>query len=55
MTDITKCTGEGCERRDTCYRYTAPADPERQSFAHLDPKNCEDFIPNERAKPEGKE
>jgi hypothetical protein len=24
MTDITKCTGEGCELKETCYRYTAP-------------------------------
>ena len=25
MTDITKCTGEGCPQRSTCYRYTSPA------------------------------
>jgi hypothetical protein len=24
MTDITKCTGEGCELKETCYRFTAP-------------------------------
>ena len=24
MTDITKCTGEGCGLKETCYRYTAP-------------------------------
>jgi hypothetical protein len=23
MTDITKCTGEGCPLKDTCYRFTA--------------------------------
>ena len=23
MTDITKCTGEGCELKETCYRFTA--------------------------------
>jgi hypothetical protein len=24
MADITKCTGEGCELKETCYRFTAP-------------------------------
>jgi hypothetical protein len=25
MSDITKCSGAGCDLKDTCYRYTAPA------------------------------
>ena len=25
MTDITKCNGRGCDLRETCYRFTAPA------------------------------
>jgi hypothetical protein len=25
MTDITKCTGEGCALKETCYRFTAVA------------------------------
>lgn len=24
MADITKCTGRGCDLRETCYRFTAP-------------------------------
>ena len=32
MTDISKCDGKGCPRKDTCYRYTAPANPYRQSY-----------------------
>jgi hypothetical protein len=25
MSDITKCSGEGCPAKDTCYRFTAPS------------------------------
>lgn len=31
MADITMCTGEGCEARVTCYRFTA-IPHERQSY-----------------------
>lgn len=31
MADITMCTGEGCEAKFTCYRFTAIRH-ERQSF-----------------------
>lgn len=24
MTDITKCSGEGCKKKKTCFRFTAP-------------------------------
>ena len=24
MADIAKCTGRGCDLRETCYRFTAP-------------------------------
>ena len=27
MTDISKCSGEGCPMKATCKRYTAPASP----------------------------
>lgn len=30
--DITKCSGKDCNLKDTCYRYTAKSDSERQSF-----------------------
>lgn len=26
MADISKCNGEGCELKESCYRYTVPAD-----------------------------
>jgi hypothetical protein len=30
--DITKCTGDGCALKEICKRYTAEANPYRQSF-----------------------
>lgn len=32
MSDITKCTGEGCQDKDTCRRYTDPASEHNQSY-----------------------
>jgi hypothetical protein len=32
MTDITKCTGEGCELKETCYRFTAPTEMYQSFF-----------------------
>jgi len=32
MTDITKCTGEGCALNETCYRFTAPAEMYQSFF-----------------------
>jgi hypothetical protein len=32
MADITKCSGEGCLLRSTCYRFTAPGDGRGQSW-----------------------
>ncbi len=36
MTDITKCRGRNCGVRKWCLRYTAPASPDRQSWAPFD-------------------
>lgn len=36
MTDITKCKGEQCSIKDTCYRYTAPSESRYQSYAAFD-------------------
>jgi hypothetical protein len=36
MSDITKCKGDGCPMKDTCYRFTAPAD-EYQSYFETPP------------------
>ena len=32
MADITMCTAEGCDKKDKCYRYTAPKDKYRQAY-----------------------
>ncbi len=32
MSDITKCTGEGCMRKTMCYRFTAKPHEYRQSY-----------------------
>ena len=32
MTDISKCTGDACDKKDTCYRYLAPDNPYYQSY-----------------------
>lgn len=32
MADITMCTGENCERKEECYRYTAPVNPHWQAY-----------------------
>jgi hypothetical protein len=43
MTDITKCTGEGCELKETCYRYTAPMGMYQSMFVEVPSKDgkCE--------------
>ena len=32
MSDMTKCKGDGCSMRDSCYRCTAPANELYQSY-----------------------
>jgi hypothetical protein len=49
MTDICKCTGEGCHIKEQCYRYTAKADELRQSYMYPvgdGDKDCEYFWDN---------
>lgn len=48
MADITKClNGDKCDKRDTCYRWTATSGV-RQSYAELyiDGMECKDFMWN---------
>jgi hypothetical protein len=43
MTDITKCTGEGCPLKESCYRYTSDISM-LQSYFLTPPykdKNCD--------------
>lgn len=32
MADITKCAGEGCSKKERCYRHTAEDSAYRQSY-----------------------
>ena len=39
MADITMCSGEGCNRSQSCYRHTAPWNEYRQSMFIKPPLN----------------
>jgi hypothetical protein len=45
--DITKCSGTGCELRETCYRFKAVDSEYRQSYFSVPPnkseKECEQY------------
>ena len=43
MTDISKCTGEGCALKETCYRFIASAGMYQSFFFGVPIKNgqCE--------------
>lgn len=41
MTDITKCGNSTCAMRETCWRFRAPSNPHRQSFAAWDPEQVD--------------
>lgn len=50
MADITMCA-KGCEKGETCYRFTATPTPERQSYADFKPDadgKCEYYWPNKK-------
>lgn len=36
MADISMCRGEGCLRREECYRFLAKPDREWQSYANFE-------------------
>lgn len=50
MADITMCEGDGCPRKESCYRFTAPMNEFRQSFFMtvplVDGMHCTWFIKN---------
>jgi len=50
MADISKCKGNGCELKNTCYRFTATANEFRQSFfmeePNTTPTECEHYWGN---------
>jgi hypothetical protein len=48
MTDISKCDGERCPRKEQCYRYTAKDGGKWQSWFSSPPTcedECNDFWP----------
>ena len=50
MLDITKCNGEGCEARVTCYRFTATPSLYQSYFTESPIKDggCEYYINHNR-------
>jgi len=50
MVDIAKCKGIDCPLVNKCYRYTAPANEYRQTYADFkydrEQHKCEDFYPD---------
>ena len=46
MADISKCKGEGCIKKQTCYRFLAPSSS-WQSFIKPDPSDCKMYWNNE--------
>ena len=50
MPDITKCRGEGCEAKNTCYRFTATPSMRQSYFTESPDLNggCEYYINNNR-------
>lgn len=51
MIDITKCPGENCNKRNNCYRYTAPMDEHWQSMCQFVVSNCREYWPIKIGKP----
>lgn len=46
MADISKCQGNDCTLKETCYRFTAIANPRWQSYAGFKQKEdgtCDDY------------
>jgi len=48
MADISKCKNKQCPIKESCYRYTVPADPQWQSYCMFtyDNGKCDDFWDN---------
>lgn len=46
MTDISKCHGIGCDKKEKCFRYTCLSSY-WQSYFQPDVVDCEYFIDNE--------
>jgi hypothetical protein len=55
MADISMCSGAGCDKKEQCYRHTAPVNTYRQSYFCAPPvkintdgkRHCDYFWSNE--------
>ena len=45
MPDITMCPGEGCDKKDSCYRHTATPRRPYQVQRQFDPEDCTHYWP----------
>jgi hypothetical protein len=59
VADVTMCKGTSCPLKDTCYRFTAPANEYWQSFFtdvpfDKDTEFCDHFWEDTRNKPKAK-
>jgi hypothetical protein len=56
MADITMCGNKDCTLKETCYRFTAIANPYRQSYAGYqqgEDGKCDDYWDNKPKKKQG--
>lgn len=51
MTDISKCQGLQCDKRESCWRFTAPAGIWQSWMSPENPARCEYYWPIAPAKP----
>ena len=45
MPDITMCPGNGCDKKDSCYRHTATQITPYQVWAQFGPEDCKHYWP----------
>lgn len=43
MTDICKCSGENCDKRETCFRYLAKDGYYQSYFSMPNSKDCKSY------------
>ena len=50
MADISMCEGEGCDVKNTCYRFTAKPSKSMQSYLmpYVQPGGCEYYWNNNK-------
>lgn len=50
MADITMCNGKGCDKKESCYRFTAKPSKYQSQFVEPPIQNgeCEEYWPNEK-------